>query len=856
MKADYHSLPTQKVIKKLKSKESGLNKKEAHFRLKRFGYNQLKRKKKISPCNIFLSQFKSVIIWILIAAVIISLILKHNIDAVIIAIILIGNAILGFIQEYKSEKAIEALKKLTALKAKVLRDGKEKQIIADYLVPGDIIILSEGDIVPADSRIIENNSLQTQESSLTGESTPIMKSISILKPQTALAERKNMAYSGTIVVAGKAKAIVAATGMKSEIGKIAGMIEKIEEGITPLQKRLKDLGKYFIYGTIIIAFIVLALGLIQGTDFMEMLITSVALAVAAIPEGLPAVVTISLAIAIQKMTKRNSLIRKLPSVETLGSTTVICTDKTGTLTLNQMAVRKIYANRNVFDIQDNDGIKTNRLLFEIGALCNDAELDGKNAYGDPTETALLSSAKIAGITQNILAKKYPRMGGISFTSEKKYMATFHKISNNKYTYIKGAPDIILKKCSRIYDNGKVKKLTNKEIKRIKEVLDDFSDSSLRVLSFAFKEGHSSDLKDLVFVGLQGMIDPPRPEVKDAIKKCKAAGIRVVMVTGDYKRTAQAIGKEIGLTGKALSGSEIDKINDLSKIIEEVNIFARVNPSHKLKIINALKKKNQIVAMTGDGVNDAPALKTADIGVAMGISGTDVAKEASDMILVDDNFASIVNAIEEGRGVYNNIKKFIGFLLSCNLAEVMIIFLASLFGWPLPFIAIQILWINLVTDGLPALALSADRTSHNVMHQNPRNPNEHIITKPYGIKILILSALVTALTLIIFKMYIGKGLMLAQTMAFSTIVVLEMVVVYVIRAHFVDRILKNKFLIGSVIISILLQAIVLYTPLAYYFKVLPLALEDWKYILIAAVFLGLMGIVVDKVITKVNGKAVA
>jgi len=853
-KKEPFTLSENEVIKSLDSSFKGLTSKEAKSRLNKFGLNELKRKKKISPILIFLKQFNNILIWILIGAVIISFILNEKIDGIVILVILIFNATFGFIQEYKAEKAIEALKKLTALQAKVIRN-KETIIIPTYeIVPGDILILSEGDKVPADARIIECHSLETIESSLTGESLPILKSIKILKPDTSLADRINMVYSGTIITQGKAKAIVIATGMRTEIGKIASMLEKIEEPSTPLQKKLKTLGNYLVIGTGIATSFVFVLGLIQGEKAIEMLLTSVALAVAAIPESLPAVVTISLALAIQRLIKKNSLIRKLPSIETLGSTTIICTDKTGTLTMNKMTVMKIYTNRNISLLGEKNG-NSNPLLFEIGALCNDSELGRKNDIGDPTEIALLLSSKKYGINKLDLEKKYPRLNEIPFSSERKYMITHHKIKGKDLIYIKGAPDIILKKCTKMYYNGRIVPLNKKERDRINEVLEDFSDSALRVLGFAYKEVKTDykDIEDLIFVGLQGMRDPPRKEVKDAIKKCKIAGIKVVMITGDYKNTAVAIGKEIGIVGKVITGQELDQIKDLSKIIDKISIYARVNPQHKLKIIDALKKKGHIVAMTGDGVNDAPALKKADIGIAMSITGTDVSKEASDMILVDDNFATIVNSIEEGRGVFNNLRKFVGFLLSCNIGEVLIIFFASLFGWPLPLIAIQILWINLVTDGPPAIALGLDPIDSNIMQQNPRDPKENIINKPFAIRMISLSILVTVITLFLFKLFLPMGVMKAQTIAFTTLVLLEMVVVYVVRGHYTDKILSNKYLIGTVILSIILQSIIIYTPLSIYFKVVPLTLMEWMYIISATTLLAILGVIIDKIVDKMSLK---
>ncbi|RME55083.1 calcium-translocating P-type ATPase, SERCA-type [Candidatus Woesearchaeota archaeon] len=846
-----YTLPIDKIIRLLKTNKKGLTSKEAEKRLKKYGPNEIEKKKKISPLMIFLSQFNTILVWILLFAVAVSFILDEKVDAIVIIIILVFNAVFGFIQEYRAEKSIEALKKLTALQAKVLRDNEIKNVLASEIVPGDVIILNEGDKVPADARLIECDGLTVVESSLTGESTPVRKLLKVFNEKTILPERRNMVYSGTNVVEGKAKAIVTATGMNTEIGKIAGMIQEIKEEQTPLQKKLKDLGKFLAVGTIIAALVVFIFGLIKGGKFIDMLLTSVALAVAAIPEGLPAVVTISLALAIQRLIKRNALIRKLPSVETLGSTTVICTDKTGTLTMDKMKVLKVYANRNLMLISD-ETVKKSKLLFEIGALCNNAYAQKKKMYGDPTEIALLESAKMLNIKKDELEKNHPRLKEVPFNSERKFMATLHKIHGKHFLYVKGAPDVILKKCNKVYVDGKITKLTNKERKDIIDVIDECSDNALRVLGFAFKETNKhDDVKDLVFVGLQAMRDPPRPGVKESIKKCKQAGIRVVMITGDYVGTAVAIGREIGICGKALTGEDLQKIDVLAKIVDEVSIYARVNPSDKLKIVDALKKKGHVVAMTGDGVNDAPALKKADIGIAMGITGTDVAKEASKMILVDDNFNSIVATIEEGRGIFNNIRKFVGYLLSSNIAEVMIIFLASLFGWPLPLIAIQILWINLITDGPPAVALGLDEADKDVMKQKPRNPKENIITKAFWLRIVLISTIITGMVLAIFRYYVNVDAVKAQTMAFTLLILLELINVYVIRGHYTDELFSNKYLTISIIVSILLQFVLLYTSLNKVFKVTPLNLLDWVYLISATAILALFGVVIDKVVDKIS-----
>lgn len=857
-----HSKSIDSVLKQLKTSKKGLSNKEALVRLRRYGLNEIKRTKKISPLKIFLSQFTSILVLILIAAVIISLSLEHFLDAGVIAFLLLINAILGFRNEYKAEKAIEALKKLTALKVRVIRNTKEKIIDATEVVPGDIIVLEEGSKVPADTRIIESYLLQTQEASLTGESTPVSKETSILKENTDLAERKNMVFAGTIVTTGRATAVVTSTGMETEVGSIATMLQDIKEEKTPLQKKLSRLSKVIGLITLIIALIVFVAGIGRGEDFVTFFLVAVALAVAAIPEGLPIVVTISLSRGIQRMIKKNSLMRTLPSVETLGSTTVICTDKTGTLTMNQMTVKKIYANREIVDVT-GEGYSSKgkfsvdqkriEMLLKIGMLCNNANVEKEYAIGDPTEAALIVSAQKSGLIKSKIKAKEPRVGEIPFTSEAKMMITYHNVSGKSYAYIKGAPDVILERCNKIYINGMIRKLTQKEKLEILKIMEGFASEALRVLGFAFKATDKivDGEQDLVFVGLQGMIDPPRQQVKESIKKCNEAGIRVIMITGDHSITASAIAKQIGIKGNAITGKDLDAVKDLSKIINKVSIYARVNPSHKLKIIEALKKKGHIVAMTGDGVNDAPALKSADIGISMGITGTDVAKESSDMILRDDNFVSIVNAIEEGRGIYDNIKKFVAYLLSANLAEVMIIFFAMLLGWPLPLVAVQILLINVITDGLPALALGVDNPASNIMKRNPRNPKEHILSKNLTLKMLFLGILVSLMVLSMFYTVMNEPK--AQTVAFTLLVLLELVVVFIIRANYKESIFENKKLLLAVLSSLIIQVIIVYTVVGKLFKAVPLPLIDWAYILGYCIVLALLGYAGARVINKFTNK---
>jgi len=863
----FYNESAEKVVESLKTKKQGLSTKEVALRLSMYGPNEIKAEKKIHPFTIFLKQFKSFIVYILIAAIVVSALIGEYLDAGVIFAILILNAVFGFIQEYKAEKSIEALKKLASFKAKVIRDGKTEEIDAVNIVPGDIILVEVGDKVPVDARLLEISNLQTLESALTGESLPVKKEVEALPEGTSVADRKNMIFSGTIVTNGHAKAVAVRTGMNTQIGKIAKLIQETETEFTPLQKKLRSLGEWLGGLTILVCILVVAGGLIKGGEIFPWLLIGVSLAVAAIPEGLPAVVTISLALGVQRMVKKNSLIRKLPSVETLGSTTVICTDKTGTLTCNEMTVRKIFANNSVYEVtgagysakggfvKDNKLVSPKQLsmIMKIGALCNNSEIVDGKVIGDPTEGSLLVSAAKAGIKHDYIIQQCPRIGEIGFTSERKMMSTAHKIEGKKYVFSKGAPEVILNHCDRIMVNGKIHRLTREDRKRINGMNERFAKEALRVLAMAYKESDKLGERSLIFAGLQGMIDPPREEVKEAIQKCKKAGVKVIMITGDYEITAKAIAKEIGIEGSLLSGRDIDKIHNLKKYVEKVAIYARVNPEHKIKIIDALKKNGHIVAMTGDGVNDAPALKKADIGIAMGIVGTDVAKEASDMILTDDNFASIVNAVEEGRGIYDNIKKFVNYLLSSNLGEVMILFIAMIIGFKyagvlvLPLAAIQILWINIVTDGLPALALGLDPADPKIMEKDPRNPKEHIISANMTLNIIVIGILMTLGVLYLFSINLAKGVVLAQTIAFTALVMLEIVRVYMVRMKYHIGIFSNKYLIMAICSSIALQLAVIYTPLSLIFNTAPLSVIHWVQIIIVGSIVFIAGAAAAKII---------
>ena len=873
-KNQYYTLTVEDSLKELKSNNKGLTKLEAENRLQKYGLNELKAEKGISPWRILWQQFSSPLIWLLLFALVVSFLLKEFTDAGVIAAIVLINAILGFIQEYKSERAIEALQRMASQKAKVIRGGQEIKIESKFLVPGDILILETGDKIPADSRLIEVHSLESQEAPLTGESQPVTKINEPLTEKTPLADRTNMVYTSTIVSKGRAIALIVSTGMNTEVGKIASMIKEAQEVETPLQKKLRQLGKYLTIAVIIVAVMVFFAGILAGQKVSVMFLTAIALAVARIPEGLPAVITISLSLGVQRMVKRNALIRRLPSVETLGSVNVICTDKTGTLTHNQMTIVKIWANNQVYEVTGSGYeakgtfIVDKRLanpeplyqLLKIGMLCNDAKLEktdkDRNVIGDPTEAALIVSAEKAGFKKEVLNKEYPRVEEIPFTSERKMMSTLHKNGKESFYFTKGAPDLVIENCDRILINNKVVRLDRNLKKEILTQTEGFAKEALRVLAFAYNEGKvkkEDAEKGMIFVGLQAMIDPPREEVKDSIKKCQDAGIKVIMITGDHIVTASAIAAQLGISGRAVQGKDLDKIN-LDKEIMNIGVFARVNPEHKLDIVKSLKKKGFVVAMTGDGVNDAPALKKADIGISMGITGTDVAKEASDMILLDDNFTSIVNAIEEGRGIFDNIKKFVNYLLSSNLGEIATILFATLAGLPLPLTAVQILWVNLVTDGLPATALSLDPAEEGIMKRPPHPAKESILNKELRWYVFFFGGLIGICTTGLFWLYQGSGILKAQTIAFTSLVVFEVVRLTMIRRQFKIKVFSNKWLWVAISISILLQLVVLYTPLNKFFDAVALDLIDWVVIISVAIGMYIVGFVVDLIRKKIKKRS--
>ena len=844
--AKFYCLTAEEAIRHLKTSKQGLSPSEAEKRLQKFGPNELKEAKKISPLKIFVSQFKNVLTAVLLIAVLISALIGEITESLLIAAIVVMNAAIGFVQEYKAERSIEALKKLSGLKACAIREGKMVVLPAKELVPGDVINLCVGAKVPADCRILEEANLSTMESSLTGESRPVRKNAEPLEQETEINEQKNIVFSGTVVTKGRAKAVVIKTGMDTEIGKIATLMESTKEELTPLQIKLEKLGKKIGIVILVIAVVVFSATFLREQKLLETFTLAISLAVAAIPEGLPTIVVMTLAIGIRHMIKKRALIRKISSVETLGSTTVIATDKTGTLTLDKMTVREIYVDGKTISmeqyIQERHPSESEKLLFRVGALCNDSESNDGKLIGDPTETALIVSSAKAGMSLQDLRKRFKRIDEIPFDSERKAMSTLHQIGNHKVMYTKGAPDVIVDMCSKILIQGKTKKLTQVEKKKIIAANEKFSSNSLRVLGFAYKNAdQEKEEKDLIFIGLQAMIDPPRQGVKESIQKCKQAGIKVVMITGDHPNTALAIAKELGITGRSITGSELSKIENLEDLVEDVAIYARVNPEHKLKIIEALKKKNNVTAMTGDGVNDAPALREANIGIAMGINGTDVAREASDMILLDNNFSSITNAVEEGRGIFDNLKRFIYFLLSSNLAEVLIIFLAVIIGLKAPLYAIQILWINLITDGFPAIALGIEPISKNVMRRKPIKSKDSILDKSMILRLAIMGITITIAVLAIYVWSLNNSAgspnpaLYPITMAFTALVFFELLNALAAKSESKNMfrdLFSNKWLLGAIGLSFLLQLAVLYTPISEHFRTVPLSLSDWILIIAA------------------------
>lgn len=835
--------------------KNGLSSTEALRRLEKYGKNKLETKKKKTLFKQFLSQLKDVMIYILIIAAIISAFLGEISDALIILLVIIINAVIGVIQESKAEKALDALKELSTPKALVKRDGSLKEILSEDIVPGDIVIIDAGRYIPGDLRLIDTANLKIEESAFTGESVPSEKDSSFLPDkEIPIGDQNNMAFMSTLATYGRGVGVVVGTGMNTEIGKIAKMIEQEENDETPLQKKLSELGKILGFLAVGICILIFIISFFQGRDLLEMFLTSISLAVAAIPEGLPAIVAIVLALGVQRMVKKNAIIRKLPAVETLGSVSIICSDKTGTLTQNKMTVTTVYANdsyikESEFNLNDNES----KLLVDCMVLCNDATYSEKSQTGDPTEIALLESPFKLNILKEKLEKEFKRIDEIPFDSDRKLMTTVNLVDDKKArVFTKGALDSILSICNKISINGKLLDFTKEYKAKVLENSNIMSDKALRVLAFAYKDISKENIvldsleKDLVFIGMVGMIDPPRLEVKDSIKLCKSAGITPVMITGDHKNTAFAIANELGIAediSQAITGHEIDKFKEeeFNEKIINYRVFARVSPEHKVKIVKAFKSHGNIVSMTGDGVNDAPSLKAADIGVAMGITGTDVSKGASDMILTDDNFSTIVSAVEEGRKIYLNIKKSIVFLLSCNLGEILTLFTAILLNWNSPLQPIHILWVNLITDSFPALALGVDKTKEDVMNNPPRNPKESIFVKSDKIQLIINGVLIGGITLFAFKLgerLYADSLIHAQTMAFVVLSVSQLFLSLSLRSNtksaFSLGIFSNKYLVYSILLGIFLQVIIISISfIANIFKVTPLLLYDWIVVILVS-----------------------
>jgi Ca2+-transporting ATPase len=910
MSSAWHSADKDTVLRDLKTSLAGLSNEEAKRRLAEYGYNELLEKKKKTALQMFLGEFKDIFILLLIFATVFSIgigyyelalnpelgFLETYADSIVIGIIVILVAVAGFVQEYRAEKAIEALKKLAAPKARVLRDGKETLIPAREVVPGDVLVLEAGDTVPADARIVEAVELKADEAVLTGESTPVGKSLVTAKPEAPIAERQNMLFMATHTIYGRGKAAVVSTGMKTEFGKIAELVQTAEEEETPLERKLdsfaKKIAKVVVAVCVLIfaleAFEVVASRVIEVEGFIQAFLSSISLAISAVPEGLPAIVTITLALSAREFAKRNAIIRKLSSAESLGAVTVICSDKTGTLTKGEMTVRRLYTNEKTVEVTgvgyepkgefhqsttptDPKDDQNLSLLLRIGALCSNAQLDKneKGAWsiiGDPTEGALIVAAAKAGFEEKELEKGYPRIGEISFTSERKRMTTVHSTPSGEHVaYMKGAPEIVLERCNYILENGQEKKLTAAKEKNILEVNEKFATSALRVLGLAYRKlpetlnefNEKTVEDDLVFVGLEGMIDPPREEAGTANQTCQKAGIRTVMITGDHKLTAMSIAKEIGMLKEdsmVLTGAELDNISneEFDKIVENVAVYARVSPEHKLRIVKALKAKGEIVAMTGDGVNDAPAVKSADVGVSMGISGTDVTREASDLVLTDDNFATIVKAVEMGRASYDNIRKYARFLIACNFDELLVIgsfaILGGIFGsklFPLPLLPAMILWINLATDGAPAVALSMDPPDEDVMKRSPRKPDEGIL---HGMGAFIIASFLlqsigtVSVFAIEYYLFPAHGFGTpetykeATTAAFVQAAFFELLVVWNCRSETrsVWRMgrssFKNKYFVIAEAISITATLGICYVPItAKMFGLVPLSPTDLLYV---------------------------
>lgn len=898
----WHQMAIDDLLSELEvHSDQGITDEQATKRRETAGWNELSEGKRLSPITLLLNQFKDFMVLVLAGATLVSGMLGEYLDAITIIAIIILNGILGFVQEFRAERSLRALKQLSAPSAKVIRSGQLKHLSARELVPGDIVLLESGDRIPADVRWIETNSCYVEESALTGESVPVNKHNQvIMRSDIPLGDMKNMGFMGTMMSRGTAKCVVIRTGMDTEMGKIAHLIESTETMETPLQHRLEQLGKILIVVALALTVMVVVAGILHGQAPLAMFLAGVSLAVAAIPEGLPAIVTIALAIGVQRMIKRKAIVRKLPSVETLGCASVICSDKTGTLTQNKMTVTRLWMGGRTLEVSgegyepignvtengkpiDMKNDQTLRRLLQISALCNNARLEEQAVHpaeqlrqtrnkkkespaaeeqsswdikGDPTEGALLVMAAKLGATPTSLNSIYKRDEELPFDSERKRMSVIVSHQGGRLLYTKGAPDVLINRCEYILWDGKVVPFTATFKQQVQAANEQLAKQALRVLGLAYRDmkahENSSDEdrveSQLVFVGLVGMIDPPRREARDAIVQCRRAGIKTVMITGDHQLTAEAIANQLGIIpkqGLTINGAQLSQMDDdqLDKVVDQVYVYARVSPEHKLRIVKSLQRKGHIVAMTGDGVNDAPAIKAADIGIAMGQSGTDVSKEASSLILSDDNFSTIVSAIEEGRAIYENIRKFIRYLLASNVGEILVMFFAMIAGLPLPLVPIQILWVNLVTDGLPAMALGVDQPEKDLMLHRPRNAKENIFARRLGWKIISRGFLIGACTLAAFWITLSTApqdadqLRQAQSVAFATLVMAQLIHVFDCRSSrsiFHRNIFQNRVLVLAVLSSLALMLVVMYyEPLQPIFKTVPLGLRDWSITLVMA-----------------------
>jgi P-type Ca2+ transporter type 2C len=866
MTEPWHALSPDELFRMLDSGPDGLKSDQAERLMLRHGRNLLQQGKGPDISKLVLAQFRNVLILTLLAATLFSAFLGHGLESAAILIIVLLAVLLGFLQEFRAEKAIEALRSMASPNARVLRDGHEELVPASSIVPGDIILIAVGDRIPADGRLLEAYNLRVEEAALTGESLPSEKAVLLtLPPGTAIADRRNMVYSGTAVVYGRGIAMVTTTGMQSEFGRIAGMLLTVETGKTPLQKKIDRVGKELARAALAIVLVIVGLGIARGQPLVEILVFGIALAVAVVPEALPAVVTISLALGVQRMASRNALMRSLPAVETLGSTTVICSDKTGTLTRDEMTVRALYADGMVAKVSGSgyrpEGVLSwpdgdtrlkpaFRMLLEAGVLCNDARLgaepDGSWAIsGDPTEAALIVVARKAGIDEDSLRAQYPRIAEQPFSSETQRMVTLHRDGESAISFVKGSPEVLVPLCATRFTGEGEERMDDDGARAIIAQADSLGREALRVLAVAMKSGagNADPVSGLTFLGLAAMIDPPRDEARLAVQRCIAAGIRPVMITGDHPLTAEAIARELGImrNGRLLTGSDLQLLDDISlrKAAGSVEVFARVAPEHKLRIVKALQQEGEIVAMTGDGINDAPALKQADIGISMGISGTDVSREASDMTLLDDNFSSIVAAVEEGRGIYDNIGKYLTYLLSSNIGELGLMAGATLAGMPLPLSAVQILYVNLATDGLPALALAVDPAEPGIMKRRPNDPGQGIFTRQ-SLSLMLAGGLwSTIVNLALFQWVISSGRPLreAMTMTFVSLVLIQFFKSYNFRSlrHSVtSKPFANRWLNLAIFWELCMLAAILTIPsFRTPFGVVPLPARDWLIVLFCA-----------------------